>query len=86
VRPSSVWDIRRVNGEVTSQVAVYTGGPLADVDAVYYVEAGRATLEAGTQRIPVQPGSLVTVKKSTTRRFLEAEGGLRVLVFFGEGG
>ena len=49
-------------------------------DSVYVVESGRAILAAGDQRIPVQPGSVVTVKSGVERRFLSVEDSLKVLV------
>ncbi|MBM3784933.1 MAG: hypothetical protein FJW30_11270 [Acidobacteria bacterium] len=84
--PSEVWDIRRSDGGVTPNVAIYTSGDLPDADAVYYVEAGRATLEAGVQRIPVQPGTIVRVRRGTKRAFVEVSQPLRVLVYLGAGG
>lgn len=54
-------------------------------DEVYHVLAGRATLTVGPEEVPVEPGSIVFVKRGIDHRFHDIEEELRVLVFFASG-
>jgi mannose-6-phosphate isomerase-like protein (cupin superfamily) len=51
-------------------------------DEVYYVTAGRATVDVAGERRPVQPGSIVFVAKEVAHRFVDIEEELTLLVFF----
>ena len=51
-------------------------------DEVYYVVAGRATVEVAGERRPVQPGSMVYVARDVDHRFVDIEEDLSLLVFF----
>ncbi len=51
-------------------------------DEVYYVLAGRATLEVQGEEQPVQNGSIVYVPAHAVHRFHSIEEELTVLVFF----
>ncbi|MGH2614280.1 MAG: cupin domain-containing protein [Thermomicrobiales bacterium] len=51
-------------------------------DEVYYVVAGRATVEVAGEKRPVQPGSMVFVAKDVDHRFVDIEEDLSLLVFF----
>ena len=51
-------------------------------DEVYYVLAGRATLQVEAEEQPVKPGSIVYVPAHATHRFHAIEEELTVLVFF----
>ena len=51
-------------------------------DEVYYVLAGRATLQVQAAAQPVKPGSIVYVPAHVTHRFHTIEEELTVLVFF----
>ena len=51
-------------------------------DELYFVLAGRGTLDVDGDLRPVQTGSLVFVGKHVRHRFVEIEEELRVLVFF----
>jgi|GEM_PF-399736 len=57
--------------------------PVHKDDEIYYVIHGKATLRAGDELIPVQPGSTVFVKAGVEHRFLDIEEDLEVLVVFG---
>ena len=51
-------------------------------DEVYYVTAGRATVEVAGERRSVQPGSIVFVAKEVAHHFVDIEEELTLLVFF----
>ena len=51
-------------------------------EEVYYVVAGRATFEAGSERTAVQAGSIIYVAAHQPHRFTNITEELRVLVFF----
>jgi mannose-6-phosphate isomerase-like protein (cupin superfamily) len=89
VNPSSVRDIRQTNvvdaNSMTARVtnlAVGAKEELAaqDRDAFYFVEAGSGMLEAGSQQIPVQAGTIIHVQGGVVRRFHSIAHALRVLV------
>jgi mannose-6-phosphate isomerase-like protein (cupin superfamily) len=51
-------------------------------DEVYYVVAGRATIQVGKEMRPVQAGSIVYVAAEVPHKFLDIEEDLVILVFF----
>ena len=51
-------------------------------DEVYVVTAGRAVLQAGGDRAPVGPGSVVYVAAGETHRFTDITGDFAALVLF----
>jgi len=51
-------------------------------DEVYYVVAGRGTIEVAGERRPVRPGSTVFVAKAVDHRFVDIAEDLSILVFF----
>ncbi len=51
-------------------------------DEIYVVTAGRATLESGGERAPVEPGSVVYVPAGEAHRFTGITEDLVVLVVF----
>ena len=51
-------------------------------DEVYYVIAGRATINVAGEDRPVKPGSLVFVATGVEHHFHDIEEDLRVLVFW----
>jgi mannose-6-phosphate isomerase-like protein (cupin superfamily) len=51
-------------------------------DEIYYVLAGRAELEVGGERHPVEPGSLAFVAKRVEHRFVDITEDLELLVVF----
>ena len=53
-----------------------------ELDELYYVVSGRATLQVAGDEQEVGPGSLVYVKASAPHRFHSIEEELQVLVFF----
>lgn len=56
-------------------------GPHAE-DEIYVIRKGRATLTAGAEEIPVEPGSCVFVRRGVEHRFHDIEEDLEVLVIF----
>ncbi len=92
-----VWDIRPHNG-ARFQAIYESGAMLMGVynfavgtkdertphehDAIYFVESGEAILDAGTQRFPLQAGSIAMVRKGIGHRFHSIGQPLKVLVFF----
>lgn len=53
-----------------------------ELDELYYVVSGRATLEIEGEKQRVGPGSLVYVRAHTAHRFHSIEEELRILVLF----
>jgi mannose-6-phosphate isomerase-like protein (cupin superfamily) len=51
-------------------------------DEIYYVVAGRGTIDVAGKRRPVRPGSIVFVAKEVEHRFVDIEDDLSILVFF----
>lgn len=52
-------------------------------DEIYVVTAGRATFEAGTDRVAVGPGSVIFVAAGEVHRFAEVTQDLATVVIFG---
>ena len=96
-QPAIAWDIRPHNGAPWKAI-YESGAMLVGVynlavgakdeqaphehDEIYFVESGQAILDAGTQRFPVQAGSMVMVRKGVSHRFHSVEQALKALVFF----
>jgi mannose-6-phosphate isomerase-like protein (cupin superfamily) len=53
-----------------------------DLDEVYYVLTGRATLEVGPQKLEATPGSVLFVQAGAPHRFVDITEDLSTLVFF----
>ena len=51
-------------------------------DEIYYVVAGRATFEGGSERREALPGAIIYVAAHQEHRFTDIVEELRVLVFF----
>jgi mannose-6-phosphate isomerase-like protein (cupin superfamily) len=51
-------------------------------DEIYVVTAGRATIQAGGERAPVGPGSVIYVPAGEQHRFTDITADLALLVFF----
>jgi len=51
-------------------------------DEIYVVTAGRATFEAGGERVPVGPGSVIYVPAAEVHRFTDVTKDLATLVVF----
>lgn len=51
-------------------------------DEAYFVVSGRATLTAGDNEYPAEPGSILFVAKDVPHRFHDIEEDLHLLVFF----
>jgi mannose-6-phosphate isomerase-like protein (cupin superfamily) len=51
-------------------------------DEVYYVINGRASFQAGSEQITVEPGALIFVERNVEHRFFGITEDLTVLVFF----
>jgi mannose-6-phosphate isomerase-like protein (cupin superfamily) len=51
-------------------------------DEIYYVIAGRGSIDVAGERRPVQPGSIVFVAKEVEHRFVDIVEDLSILVFF----
>lgn len=51
-------------------------------DEIYLVTAGHATLESGSARAPVHPGSVIYVPAGEVHRFTEITEDLAVVVLF----
>ncbi len=51
-------------------------------DEIYVVTTGRATFEAGQERVPVGPGSVIYVPAGEAHRFADVTQDLATLVLF----
>jgi quercetin dioxygenase-like cupin family protein len=52
-------------------------------DEIYVVTAGRATFQAGAERVAVGPGSVIYVAAGEVHRFIEVTEDLATVVLFG---
>jgi quercetin dioxygenase-like cupin family protein len=94
VRPAIIWDTRNFSGPTWRQ-AFESGSMIAgvyniasgaiedpkrrDTDQILFIESGNGYLEVGSQQFPVQPGSMILVRKGTPHRFHSIERPLKVI-------
>jgi len=67
-------------GVLNVQVGADTTEAPAENDRVYFAETGRAMIEAGTQELTVEPGTLVPVRKGLPVRVHSVQQPLKMLV------
>jgi len=88
VNQTSVMGTKQLLETESLQVGVYNiqvGSDISEAaaqnDRVYFVETGRAMIEAGTQKLIVEPGALVQVRKGLPLHIHSVHQPLKMLVF-----